>query len=190
MDIDKEKKRSATSASTLSTISNTSGGRVKPLQESYVDPSENGLVIDMAHFTAGGQNVLCYATTKGRLCGLDLRSNDTVWSLTNNPKFGECAYNEINCTAQASTRLLLLALKCPLLSPALPHFLIPSLSPSLISLGLVLSMAVDPYENWVALGTSLGYHVIWDMRFQLPIRHWQHTGHQKCMLFGRCTITV
>ena len=47
--------------------------------------------------------------------------------------------------------------------------------------GLVLSMAVDPHENWVALGTSLGYHVIWDMRFQLPIRHWQHTGHQKCM---------
>jgi len=41
----------------------------------------------------------------------------------------------------------------------------------------VLSMAVDPYENWVALGTSLGYHVVWDMRFQLPIRNWQHTGH-------------
>ena len=38
-------------------------------------------------------------------------------------------------------------------------------------------MAVDPFENWVALGTSLGYHVVWDMRFQLPIRHWQHTGH-------------
>ena len=41
-------------------------------------------------------------------------------------------------------------------------------------------MAVDPYENWVALGTSLGFHVVWDMRFQLPIRHWQHTGHGKC----------
>ena len=49
-----------------------------------------------------------------------------------------------------------------------------------LSPGLVLSMAVDPYENWVALGTSLGYHVVWDMRFQLPIRHWQHSGHQKC----------
>jgi len=40
-------------------------------------------------------------------------------------------------------------------------------------------MAVDPFESWVALGTSLGYHVIWDMRFQLPIRHWQHSGHSK-----------
>ncbi len=40
-------------------------------------------------------------------------------------------------------------------------------------------MAVDPFENWVALGTSLGYHVIWDMRFQLPISHWQHSGHGK-----------
>ena len=46
-------------------------------------------------------------------------------------------------------------------------------------LGLTLSMAVDPLENWVAIGTSLGYHVVWDMRFQLPIRHWQHTGHGK-----------
>lgn len=38
-------------------------------------------------------------------------------------------------------------------------------------------MAVDPFENWVAVGTSIGYHVVWDMRFQLPIRHWQHLGH-------------
>ncbi len=38
-------------------------------------------------------------------------------------------------------------------------------------------MAVDPFENWIAVGTSLGYHVIWDMRFQLPIRKWQHMGH-------------
>ncbi len=46
-----------------------------------------------------------------------------------------------------------------------------------VYIGLVLSMAVDPFENWAALGTSLGYHVVWDMRFQLPIRHWQHSGH-------------
>ena len=45
------------------------------------------------------------------------------------------------------------------------------------AVGLMLSMAVDPFQNWVALGTSLGYHVIWDMRFQLPIRNWQHDGH-------------
>ena len=32
-------------------------------------------------------------------------------------------------------------------------------------------MAVDPFENWITVGTSLGYHVIWDMRFQLPIRN-------------------
>jgi len=38
-------------------------------------------------------------------------------------------------------------------------------------------MTVDPHQNWLALGTSLGYHLIWDMRFQLPIRQWQHTGH-------------
>jgi WD40 repeat protein len=136
IDVDKERRRSGTSATIASTASSSSssasGNRVKPLLESFVDPAAEGQVVEMAHFTAGGQNLLSYVTTKGRLCGLDLRSNETVWRLTNNPKFG-----------------------------------------------LVLSMAVDPYENWVALGTSLGYHVIWDMRFQLPIRHWQHTGHQK-----------
>ena len=91
VDIDRERKRTATSSTITSittTISTGSSSRVKSLLESYVDPRENGVVVDMAHFTAGGQAVLCYATTKGRLCGLDLRSNDTVWSLTNNPKFG------------------------------------------------------------------------------------------------------
>ena len=46
-----------------------------------------------------------------------------------------------------------------------------------LTIGLVTAMTVDPHQNWLALGTSLGYHLIWDMRFQLPIRHWQHTGH-------------
>ena len=51
-----------------------------------------------------------------------------------------------------------------------------------VFIGLSISMAVDPFESWVAVGTSLGYHVIWDMRFQLPIQKWQHTGHGgKCM---------
>ena len=41
----------------------------------------------------------------------------------------------------------------------------------------MLSMALDPFQNWIALGTSLGYHVVWDMRFQLPICNWKHEGH-------------
>ena len=41
----------------------------------------------------------------------------------------------------------------------------------------MLSMALDPFQNWIALGTSLGYHVVWDMRFQLPICNWEHEGH-------------
>ncbi len=49
--------------------------------------------------------------------------------------------------------------------------------------GVSLCLTVDPFDNWVALGTSLGYHVIWDMRFQLPISTWQHAGHAgKCKL--------
>ena len=41
----------------------------------------------------------------------------------------------------------------------------------------MLSMALDPFQNWIALGTSLGYHVVWDMKFQLPICNWKHEGH-------------
>lgn len=61
----------------------------KLLLESTIDPYQHGTIVDMAHFTAGGQNVICYATTRGKLCGLDLRSNETVWELSNNAKFGE-----------------------------------------------------------------------------------------------------
>lgn len=90
IDVDKEKRRSGTNVTIASTTSSSSGNnRVKPLLESFVDPTADGQVVEMAHFTAGGQNVLCYVTTKGRLCGLDLRSNETVWRLTNNPKFGQ-----------------------------------------------------------------------------------------------------
>ena len=42
----------------------------------------------MASFTAGGQDVICFATTGGKLCGLDLRSNEMVWELTNEAKYG------------------------------------------------------------------------------------------------------
>lgn len=58
------------------------------LFESLIDPYEHGTIVDMANFTAGGQSVLCYCTTRGKLCGLDLRSNNTVWDLSNNAKFG------------------------------------------------------------------------------------------------------
>ncbi len=59
------------------------------LLESTVDAAQYGTIVDMAQFTAGGQNVICFATTRGKLCGLDLRSNEIAWELTNNAKFGE-----------------------------------------------------------------------------------------------------
>ena len=86
--MDKERIRSGTAATITSITSASSGNRVKPLLESFVDPAVDGQMVEMTPFTAGGQSVLCYVTTKGRLCGLDLRSNETAWRLTNNPKFG------------------------------------------------------------------------------------------------------
>ena len=58
-----------------------------------VDTSEYGRVVDMSTFTTGGQELICYATSMGKLCGLDLRSCSAAWELTNDAKFGQCLIN-------------------------------------------------------------------------------------------------
>lgn len=40
--------------------------------------------------------------------------------------------------------------------------------------GVITTMCVDPNECWLALGTSSGYHICWDLRFQLPISTFSH----------------
>ncbi|XP_072174440.1 phosphoinositide 3-kinase regulatory subunit 4-like [Diadema setosum] len=40
--------------------------------------------------------------------------------------------------------------------------------------GLITSFVVDPQQCWMAVGTTNGSHVCWDMRFQLPITTVQH----------------
>ena len=83
----------------------------------------------------------------GKIFGWDLRSQEVAWKLSTMPKYGK--NSNLSCTTHLCAH----------------------------PVGLVTAMTVDPHQNWLALGTSLGYHLIWDMRFQLPIRHWQHTGH-------------
>ena len=39
--------------------------------------------------TCAGQNVLAFVTTKGYLCGLDLRIPNLVWDLENDPRHGK-----------------------------------------------------------------------------------------------------
>lgn len=55
-----------------------------------VDSVKYGRVVDISTFSTGGQELICYATSMGKLCGLDLRSSTAAWELTNNAKFGEC----------------------------------------------------------------------------------------------------
>ena len=66
----------------------TGPNRRQLLLDSRVDPANYGTVVELASFTAGGQDVVCFATTRGKLCGLDLRSNQMVWELTNEAKYG------------------------------------------------------------------------------------------------------
>ena len=54
-----------------------------------LDYGEYGNVVDMSEFTSGGQNLLTFVTTKGRLCGLDLRAPGLAWDLQNNNKYGK-----------------------------------------------------------------------------------------------------
>lgn len=77
----------------LSVQSKKSGQiRKQLLLDSRVDPANYGTIVEMASFTAGGQDVICFATTRGKLCGLDLRLNQMVWELTNEAKYGMCTY--------------------------------------------------------------------------------------------------
>lgn len=71
------------------------------LLDSRVDPANYGTVVEMASFTAGGQDVICFATTRGKLCGLDLRSNRMVWELTNEAKYGTCTMHG-TCSSRLS----------------------------------------------------------------------------------------
>ena len=54
-----------------------------------MDPSQYGTVVDMVTFSMGGEEVICYATSMGQMCGLDLRANRNAWQLSNPAKFGE-----------------------------------------------------------------------------------------------------
>ncbi|XP_057339748.1 phosphoinositide 3-kinase regulatory subunit 4 isoform X1 [Microplitis mediator] len=40
--------------------------------------------------------------------------------------------------------------------------------------GVITSFCVNNYQQWLALGTSSGAHICWDLRFQLPISNIKH----------------
>lgn len=44
--------------------------------------------------------------------------------------------------------------------------------------GVITTFCVDSHHSWLTLGTSSGFHITWDMRFQLPITTIEHpTGY-------------
>ncbi|XP_031568622.1 phosphoinositide 3-kinase regulatory subunit 4-like [Actinia tenebrosa] len=53
-----------------------------------INPTEEGHVVDMAHFDTGSQSVLTYATSNGYVCGWDLRSASMAWKLENDASRG------------------------------------------------------------------------------------------------------
>ncbi|XP_069112623.1 phosphoinositide 3-kinase regulatory subunit 4-like isoform X1 [Argopecten irradians] len=102
-------------------------GKANLINDLQVNKEDYGQVVDITHFDTGAQSVLAYATVNGYLIGRDLRCNEEVWKLKNDPKTG-----------------------------------------------LISSFAVHHSQCWLAVGTSSGTHVCWDLRFQLPITSITH----------------
>lgn len=38
-----------------------------------------------------------------------------------------------------------------------------------LSKGIITSMCVDPSQTWFGVGTDIGAHICWDLRFRLPV---------------------
>ncbi|XP_029445209.1 phosphoinositide 3-kinase regulatory subunit 4 [Rhinatrema bivittatum] len=62
--------------------------KVHALQSRYLDPKDDGCVVDMHHFNSGAQSVLAYATVNGSLVGWDLRSSTNAWTLKHDLRLG------------------------------------------------------------------------------------------------------
>ncbi|KAG1948213.1 phosphoinositide 3-kinase regulatory subunit [Pimephales promelas] len=62
--------------------------KVQPCQTRFLDPKDEGCVVDVHHFNSGAQTVLAYATVNGFLVGWDLRSNSNAWTLRHDLRLG------------------------------------------------------------------------------------------------------
>lgn len=49
--------------------------------------------------------------------------------------------------------------------------------------GVITTFCIDTQQNWLALGTSSGFHIAWDLRFQLPIASIEHPSGKLGNLF-------
>ncbi|KAJ8290827.1 hypothetical protein GJAV_G00018030 [Gymnothorax javanicus] len=62
--------------------------KVHPFQTRFLDPKDDGCVVDVHHFNSGAQSVLAYATVNGSIVGWDLRSSNNAWTLRHDLRLG------------------------------------------------------------------------------------------------------
>ncbi|CAG8559423.1 2266_t:CDS:2, partial [Acaulospora colombiana] len=55
-------------------------GKPVTIRETYLDAE---YAVAMEHFDTGTESILLYATSKGNICGLDLRSMEVLWTFEN-----------------------------------------------------------------------------------------------------------
>lgn len=63
-------------------------GKAVYMKTMNIDKEDLGNIVDISYFDTGAQSVLVYATVNGYLIGWDLRSNEEIWRLKNEPKTG------------------------------------------------------------------------------------------------------
>lgn len=47
--------------------------------------------------------------------------------------------------------------------------------------GVITSFCLDSHQSWLAVGTGSGYHVVWDLRFQIPIATIEHPSGKEIL---------
>ncbi|KAJ8930201.1 hypothetical protein NQ314_017024 [Rhamnusium bicolor] len=47
--------------------------------------------------------------------------------------------------------------------------------------GHITTFCLDTHQSWLTLGTRDGYHIAWDLRFQLPITTIRHVSGLVCI---------
>lgn len=55
--------------------------------------------------------------------------------------------------------------------------------------GVITSFCLDSHQSWLTIGTSSGYHIAWDLRFQLPIATIENpTGRSSNVIVWFCLL--
>ncbi|CAJ0749231.1 3875_t:CDS:10, partial [Entrophospora sp. SA101] len=63
-------------------------GKAQIIRKTQLNGEVGEYAVAMEHYESGTDSILLYATSKGNICGLDLRTMEVVWTFTNPRSYG------------------------------------------------------------------------------------------------------